>query len=154
MRCFWREIVFPPASWEETTFETTHYSRVKKKKKIVPNSLLLYSVYLKTLSLNYLSCQQIWVIEKEKDRENEKAGARLAKLNEKKSEKELDNGGETSLTSNEKQSKKEIEKEGETVLTSNGKKSGRELEKIDAGLATSSEEVSGKQQEKTGAAQT
>ena len=152
MRCFWREIVFPPASWEETTFETTHYSRVKKKKKIVPNSLLLYSVYLKTLSLNYLSCQQIWVIEK--DRENEKAGVRLAKLNEKRSEKELDNGGETSLTSNEKQSKKEIEKEGETVLTSNGKKSGRELEKIDAGLATSSEEVSGKQQEKTGAAQT
>ena len=74
--------------------------------------MLPYSVYLKTLSLNYLSCQQIWVIEKEKDRENEKAGARLAKLNGKKSEKELDNGGETSLTSNVKQSKKEIEKKG------------------------------------------
>ena len=72
----------------------------KQEEKIVPNSLLPYSVYLKTLSLNYLSCQQIWVKEKEKDRENEKAGARLAKLNEKKSEKELDNGGETSLTSN------------------------------------------------------
>ena len=57
-------------------------------------------MYLKTLSLNYLSCQQIWVIKKEKDRENEKAGARLAKLNGKKSEKELDNGGETLLTSN------------------------------------------------------
>ena len=42
-----------------------------------------------------MSCQQIWVIVKEKDRENEKAGVRLAKLNEKKSEKELDNGGET-----------------------------------------------------------
>ena len=140
MRCFWREIVWPPASWEETTFETTHYSRVNKKKKIVPNSLLPYSVYLKTLSLNYLSCQQIWVIEKEKDRENEKAGVRLAKLNEKKSEKELDNGGETSLTS-----KKEIEKGGGILPRSNGKKSARELEKIDAGLATRGEEVSGKQ---------
>ena len=95
MRCFGREIVWPPASWEETTFETAHYSRVNKKKKIVPNSLLPYSVYLKTLSLNYLSCQQVWVIEKEKDRENEKAGVRLAKINEKKSEKKLDNGGET-----------------------------------------------------------
>ena len=34
-----------------------------------------------------LSCSQIWNIEKEKDRENEKGGDKPAKLNEKKSER-------------------------------------------------------------------
>ena len=37
-----------------------------------------------------MSCPQIWNIEKAKDREDEKAGDRLAKLNEKKSDKELE----------------------------------------------------------------
>ena len=36
-----------------------------------------------------MSCSQIWNIEKEKDRENEKGGDRPAKLNEKKSDREL-----------------------------------------------------------------
>ena len=36
-----------------------------------------------------MSCPQTWKIEKKKDRENEKVGARLAKLNEKKSDREL-----------------------------------------------------------------
>ena len=37
-----------------------------------------------------MSCPHIWNIEKAKDRENEKVGDRLAKLNEKKSDKELE----------------------------------------------------------------
>ena len=37
-----------------------------------------------------MSCPQIWNIEKAKDRENEKVGNRLEKLNKKKSDKELD----------------------------------------------------------------
>ena len=37
-----------------------------------------------------MSCPQIWNIEKAKDRENEKVGDRLEKLNEKKSDKELE----------------------------------------------------------------
>ena len=37
-----------------------------------------------------MSCPQIWNIEKEKDRENENVGDRLAKLNEKKSDRELE----------------------------------------------------------------
>ena len=37
-----------------------------------------------------MSCPQIWNIEKAKDREDEKVGDRLAKLNEKKSDKELE----------------------------------------------------------------
>ena len=35
-----------------------------------------------------MSCPQIWNIEKEKDRENEKVGDRLAKLDEEKSDRE------------------------------------------------------------------
>ena len=35
------------------------------------------------LSLDKLSCPQIWKIEQEKDREKEKVGGRPAKLNEK-----------------------------------------------------------------------
>ena len=38
----------------------------------------------KVLSLDKLSCLQIWNIEQEKDREKEKVGGRPAKLNEKK----------------------------------------------------------------------
>ena len=37
-----------------------------------------------------MSCPQIWNIEKEKDREKEKVGDRLAKLNEKKRYRELE----------------------------------------------------------------
>ena len=38
----------------------------------------------KVLSLDKLSCPQIWNIEQEKDRQKEKVGGRPAKLNEKK----------------------------------------------------------------------
>jgi len=38
----------------------------------------------KVLSLDKLSCPQIWNIEQEKDREKEKVSGRPAKLNEKK----------------------------------------------------------------------
>ena len=44
----------------------------------------------KVLSLDKLSCPQIWNIEQEKDREKEKVGDRPAKLNEKKSDRELE----------------------------------------------------------------
>ena len=44
----------------------------------------------KVLSLDKLSCPQIWNIEQEKDREKEKVGDRPAKLNEKKSNRELE----------------------------------------------------------------
>ena len=37
-----------------------------------------------------MSCPQIWNIEKEKDREKEKADGRPAKLNEEKSDRELE----------------------------------------------------------------
>ena len=40
------------------------------------------------LSLDKLSCPQIWKIEQEKDREKEKVGGRLAKLNEKKGDRD------------------------------------------------------------------
>ena len=41
------------------------------------------SVLSEVLSLDKLSCPQIWKIEQEKDREKEKVGGRPAKLNEK-----------------------------------------------------------------------
>ena len=44
----------------------------------------------KLLSLDKLSCPQIWNIEQEKYREKEKVGGRLAKLNEKKGERDLE----------------------------------------------------------------
>ena len=44
----------------------------------------------KVLSLDKLSCPQIWNIEQEKDREKEKVGDRPAKLNEKKGNRELE----------------------------------------------------------------
>ena len=37
-----------------------------------------------------MSCPQIWNIEKEKKRENEKVGDRIEKLNKKKSNRELE----------------------------------------------------------------
>ena len=43
----------------------------------------------KVLSLDKLSCPQIWNIEHEKDREKEKLGGRPAKLNEKKGDGDL-----------------------------------------------------------------
>ena len=48
------------------------------------------SVLSKVLSLDILSCPQIWNIEQEKDREKEKVGSRPAKLNEKKSDRDLE----------------------------------------------------------------
>ena len=44
----------------------------------------------KVLSLDQLSCPQIWNIGQEKDREKEKVGDRPAKLNDKKSSMELE----------------------------------------------------------------
>ena len=43
----------------------------------------------KVLSLDKLSCPQIWNIEQEKDREKEKVDGRRAKINEKKSKRNL-----------------------------------------------------------------
>ena len=43
----------------------------------------------KVLSLDKLSCPQIWNIEQEKDREKEKMGGRPAKLNKKKGDRGL-----------------------------------------------------------------
>ena len=48
-----------------------------------------------------MSCLQIWNIEQEKDREKEKVGGRLAKLNEKKGDRGLE---------------REIKKEGDIFL--------------------------------------
>ena len=44
----------------------------------------------KVLSLDELSCPQIWNTEQEKDREKEKVGGRQAKLNKKKSDRDLE----------------------------------------------------------------
>ena len=44
----------------------------------------------KVLSLDQLSCTQIWNIEKEKDKEKKKGGGRPAKLNEKKGDRDLE----------------------------------------------------------------
>ena len=55
----------------------------------------------KLLSLDKLSCPQIWNTEQEKDREKEKVGDRPAKLNEKKGyrdlEREIKNKGDIFL---------------------------------------------------------
>ena len=48
------------------------------------------SVLSKVLSLDKLSCPQIWNIEQEKDREKEKVGGRPAKVNEKKGDRDLE----------------------------------------------------------------
>ena len=58
-------------------------------------------MFFKTLRLNYSSCQQIWIIEKEKDRENETVGDRPAKLHEKKSDRELEREKKTKETLSE-----------------------------------------------------
>ena len=44
----------------------------------------------KVSSLDYLSCPQIWNIERDKDREKEKVNDRPAKFNEKKSDRQLE----------------------------------------------------------------
>ena len=44
----------------------------------------------KVLSLDKLSCPQIWNIEQEKNREKEKVGGRPAKLKEKKGDRDLE----------------------------------------------------------------
>ena len=55
-------------------------------------------MFSKVLSLDWLSCPQIWNIEQEKHREKEKEGGRPAKLNEKKGdidlEREIKNKGD------------------------------------------------------------
>ena len=48
------------------------------------------SVLSKLLSLDKLSCPQIWNIEQEKDREKEKVGDRPVKRNEKKGDRDLE----------------------------------------------------------------
>ena len=53
-------------------------------------SIVSVSVLSKVLSLDKLSCPQIWNIEQEKDREKEKVGGRPAKLNEKKGDRDLE----------------------------------------------------------------
>ena len=53
--------------------------------------MLLYPCSLfKVLGLDKLSCPQICNTEQEKDREKEKVGGRLAKLNEKKGDRDLE----------------------------------------------------------------
>ena len=47
----------------------------------------------KVLSLDKLSCPQIWNIEQEKDREKQKVGGRPAKLNERKGDRDLEQRG-------------------------------------------------------------
>ena len=42
------------------------------------------------LSLDQLTCPQIWNIEQEEDREKERVGGRPPKLNEKKGERDLE----------------------------------------------------------------
>ena len=44
----------------------------------------------KLLSVDKLSCTQIWNIQQEKDREKEKVGGRSAKVNEKKGNRDLE----------------------------------------------------------------
>ena len=44
----------------------------------------------KVLSLDKLSCPQIWNKEQEKDREKEKVGGKPAKFNEKKGDRDLE----------------------------------------------------------------
>ena len=58
-------------------------------------------MFSKVLSLDQLSCPQIWNIEQEKDSEKEKVGGRPAKLNEKKGDRDL---------------QREIKNEGDTFL--------------------------------------
>ena len=48
------------------------------------------SVFSKVLSLDQLSCPQIWNVEQEKDREKEKVVGRPGKLNEKKGDRDLE----------------------------------------------------------------
>ena len=52
--------------------------------------IVYVSVLSKLLSLDKLSCQQIWNTEQEKDREKEKVGDRPAKRNEKKGDRDLE----------------------------------------------------------------
>ena len=69
----------------------------------------------KVLSLDKLSCPQIWNIEQEKDREKEKVGGRPAKLNEKKGgrnlEREIKNKGDIFLL---------LEEQHENFVTADG----------------------------------
>ena len=47
-------------------------------------------MFSKVLSLDKLSCPQIWNIEKDKDREKAKEGGRPKKLNENKGDRDLE----------------------------------------------------------------
>ena len=59
----------------------------RRKREAEINSL---SVLSKVLSLDKLSCPQIWNMEQEKHREKEKVGGWPAKLNEKKGDRNLE----------------------------------------------------------------
>ena len=50
-------------------------------------------MYSNVLSLDKLSCLQIWNIEQEKDREKEKVGGRPVNLNERKGDRDLEQRG-------------------------------------------------------------
>ena len=54
------------------------------------SGIVSVSVLSKVLSLDKLSCPQIWNIEQEKDRKKEKVGGRPAKLNDKKGYRDLE----------------------------------------------------------------
>ena len=55
-------------------------------------TIVSVSMLSKVLTLDKLSCPQIWNIEHEKDREKQKLGGRPAKLNEKKGDRDLEQG--------------------------------------------------------------
>ena len=65
-------------------------SKLVNKDENGKRKLFLYLCLLKSLSLDKLSCPQIWSIEQEKDREKEKVGGSPAKLNEKKGDRHLE----------------------------------------------------------------
>ena len=76
-----------------------HEESIKRRKWKA--EIVFESVLSKVLSLDELSCPQIWNIEQEKDKGKEKVGGRPAKLNEQKSdgdlEREIKNKGDINL---------------------------------------------------------
>ena len=72
------------------------YSRENEKSQLRPKrkvEIVSVSVLSKVLSLDKLSCSQIWNIEQEKDREKQKVGGRPANLNERKGDRDLEQRG-------------------------------------------------------------
>ena len=74
----------------------SHWPLVKQrqqnsqKRRLRKAEIVSVSVLSKVLSLDKLSCPQIWNIEQEKGRQKEKVGDRPAKLNEKKGDRDLE----------------------------------------------------------------